>query len=160
MCFTSDYDWYASVVINEVLAVPIPEEEHARMVLRCGECNRFIEPGEQYRRIYQQEHEQCWPCFEEDDKDACDCEEPDYGESYETHRCMNCDKLLDAIAASEKEEGCRADESRPPLDAMFDCLSEFDPADIERYISKARELSPELESNGYLAFVESKLQRT
>jgi hypothetical protein len=70
---------------------------------------------------------------------------------------MNCDKFLDAIAAAEKEEGCASYESRPPLDAMFECLSEFERADKERYFKKAVELSPELEANGYLAFARERL---
>lgn len=145
MCFYGDCDWYAEVQFDNFAIAGKP--------IRCGECGRTIDPGQQHRVIELRECECCQVCERAD----CTCDKPDYGEEFITARCLDCDKFLAAIAAVEIEEGCSRHESQPALEGMFDELYEFEVENIERYLAKAAAMSPELESNGYLAFAREKL---
>jgi hypothetical protein len=157
MCFTSDYDWFASVQVEQLLTVAVPEDdEHARQVLRCGECGCFLEPGQQYREIYQQEHEECQECIN-DGVGHCTCQKPDFGETFRTRHCLDCDKFLQAIKAAELEEGCHEAESLPPHNQMINELIEFERESVDRNFAKAWEMFPELESSGYLARIHGML---
>lgn len=148
MCFYhGDYDWYASVVEE---SDPIAEK-----ATRCHECGEAIAVGEQYHRIYQQEHESCYDC-EENDCD-CKCEKPNLGESYTYWRCMNCHKFLQAVQKHELDEGCRADESQPSLGGMIEELGEFEVSQLVAYFSVAGRMHPEIQQSGYLERLRKRL---
>jgi hypothetical protein len=142
MCFYNDYEWYAAIQTDETRT--------AEKQLACGECGCKIEVGQQYRYIFQQEHEQCDRCFGYlEQKDQCECDEPDLGEQFCICICLECDKFMEAIKAAEVEEGCDGDETQPALGRLFEQIAEVD--DVDRYFVKARELFPELEASGYLS---------
>lgn len=157
MCFTNDYDWTAEVFEET--------ERAAEKETRCGECRRKFPPGTVMRHLWMQEHEECSRCSDAEcdcPKDAdgdcaeCKCEEPSLGEEFEYDVCPECDKLLKAVEAAEKEEGCHASESQPPLAQLFEQMRELDKDDVRRYVRKAEGMFPELAASGYLGLVARK----
>lgn len=154
MCFIGDYDWTAAVVEQQ--------ERTAEKPITCMECYRKIQPGKTYRDIYQQEHEECHTCYECEcncPKDAdgdcieCCCEKPAFGNTYDYCRCMECDKFLQAIEASELAAGCALSESRPPLGEMTESIQELGADEARRYVQQAAKQFPELVPSGYLGWL-------
>ena len=141
MCFVNDYDWCASVVAD---AMPF-----AAKPFKCNECGVGISAGDQYRLVLQQEHETCWQC-EEDDKDECDCDEPDLGETYTYRCCEECWKFRKAVEAAEMAAGCAVSESSPSYEGMFDEISAGGQEEATKYWRKAVKMFPELRTSGYL----------
>lgn len=149
MCFTHDYDWYAETQEQSTFIADKP--------VKCNECRVEIPVGGNVYRIWQAEYEGCQLCENkycecEPDR-CCDCEEPDYGETNEHQCCENCHKFLQAVEASEVEEGCERSEARPALFCMIEDIRQFDDYDYrnrKRYIQKAIEMFPEMVGNGYI----------
>ncbi len=171
MCFINDGDWYASVIEHSTYCRPKP--------LRCTECCRQIRAFEPIHRTFMQEHEECDRCFggsEEECscpisekggtnwcgeplRDCCQCPEPDYGESFETWRCQDCQDFLEAVKAAEIAAGCDASESQPPYEQMIEYLCEGGAAEAKKYYTKAVEMYPRLVANGYLPWLWRKIFR-
>lgn len=112
MCFyNDDYDWCASVW----------GEDHIRNAdeVRCYECNRRILSHEWRRHSWQQEHEVCQCCEDEDsysfdeEQEKATCKH-DYGETFEASTCRECCLLLEAIYDLERIEGC-PEHARQPM---------------------------------------------
>lgn len=137
MCFDNDYDWCASV--SEVTEGP------AEKKCRCEECYSVIEPGQWRKHIWQQEHEECQcDACQEAEGTSPDCV-PSYGETYDCNICHACVKMLDAVRVVEVSEGCPAYAQQPAFGELWESLREI--SDAEKYIAKAREMYPELESH-------------
>jgi hypothetical protein len=149
MCFDTDCDWDAEVYASDV--------QTAEKRRRCMECRRFIEPDQQYRNVYLQQYEYCRTCDPDQDGLDCSCGEPTFGETFDYHCCLDCDRFLEAIASAEREEGCHYSESRPRLEEMREALRDAGREAFERYAAKAREMHPDLESGGYLAWLRHEL---
>lgn len=161
MCFYHDPDWYASVTEETTPVATKP--------FRCEECGVTIQAGESYYHLYQQEREECMDCeeglcscvdWEADEPDyehACKCEKPNYGEDYTYRSCHDCRKFLEAVAKHERDEGCRADESRPSLGGMIDELQELEPEHLVGYFATANQMYPELAQSGYLERIKTRI---
>lgn len=116
MCFyDDDYDWIAEIQI-------VTDGENERRE-RCNECRRWIEVGDQCRRVFQQENETCSACDGEDP--ACE-HEHDYGETYNYVCCRECITILDAIKRVEQAEGCPAYAQQPNLNELGEALWEHE----------------------------------
>lgn len=151
MCFVTDCDWEAETQIKSHL------KAKRRMI--CRECNARIEEGEEYFYIFQQEHEICNVCYEgdcdcpkdeDDDCIECKCEEPDFGENFEYHSCLSCEKFLKAVQEAEVESGCSIYESQPYLEQMKGSIQEGGMEEAKKYFKKAKSMFPELVKSGYL----------
>lgn len=139
MCFINEGDWTARVVEQDDNAVSNTE-------IKCGECRRAIPAGVPHISIYLQEHnEDDWDDWDDDGNPL----NFDPGETFETNRCADCEKLLKAVEASEMEAGCHRSQARPCLEMLFEEISESRCG--LRYRTKAQEMFPELEASGYLA---------
>lgn len=159
MCFYNDnYDWFASLTDESDVALDKPT--------KCVECRRQMEIGEVASHIFQQEHEECHSCTEgecscpKDEDDTCQdcqCEEPDFGETYECDRCQECKKFLSAIEEHEKDEGCPPGERQPAYGEMAESLREFPRKERSQYFRKAYRMFPELKRSGYLNRIASKI---
>lgn len=125
MCFYHDSDWQAEVSEQTTLTATKP--------VHCDECRRTIAVGDGYVHVYQQQYEEP---LEEDG----DC-----GETYDYDRCLDCDRLLRAIAAVEKDRGCPPYSALPALTELREAMEE-DGAD---YAARAVEMFPDL-SRDYL----------
>lgn len=157
MCFISESEWYADVS-EEGYVFNKNEKE------RCDECRRPIAAGDRKFEITQQEHEHCQACEngeclceDQGEWHDCECESPEYGETVEYVRCMDCDWFLAAVKVAELEAGCRESESLPPLGEMVNCVEESGRGEAEKYFSKAEELFPELAASGYLKWLKKKI---
>lgn len=122
MCFVNDYDWYAAYTIDEIRVAGKPR--------KCGECGELITHGADYRYIYQQEHEEC-VCLKE--QDVCDCETPEYGETFYFSICYRCNCILASIKEQEVSEGCKEDVSQPAFGELYEALL-YD--DENRYLER------------------------
>lgn len=129
MCFYHDYDWLVSIQeINTETAGP--------KGLRCDECGRHLSQGTSYIHIYQQENDP------DDAEEGQEMEEFDPGNTFEYDRCLDCDKLLQAIEAVERDNGCKGSATRPCLTELRDALQEDEGG---LYIERARLLFPQLD---------------
>lgn len=164
MCFYTDYDWTASVY--EIT------ESDAGFPTRCDECGKPLTMLDWRRRIWMQEAEECRICEDEfsekyiDNEDiedalengdaeyaaemlkALDEHQHDYGETCLYHRCSDCDKILQAVEAREKAEGCPVHERLPALGEMQESLAEHEQA--AEYATHAIGMFPELAGNTFL----------
>ncbi len=151
MCFyNDDYDWVAAI------------EDEAERILekptRCDECGRKMQVGETAHHVFQQQHEECQACEEGDcdcpDKEDCPhdckCDEPNFGETFEYDRCVECDKFLKAVEQHETDEQCPPMERQPAYAMMIETISEFERKDALKYFRKAARMFPELKRTGYL----------
>lgn len=139
MCFYNDYNWYASV--TEETNIPATEP------FRCDECGRTMPAGSTRRYVYQQEHETCYDCDDEDPD-----HQHNYGETNEYTSCDECRKMLAAIEIAEIEDGCDPAYSHPGLTGMVDAIIESR-SDSKKYFQAAAKASPELVSSGYLGWL-------
>jgi hypothetical protein len=114
----------------------------AKEPTRCDECHDTIPAGGWVRHIFQQEHEMCQQC-EEGDATRCEDGDHDFGETYAYDRCEACDKVLRAIEQAEIEEGCKGDETQPPLEGLREEMYNIDQHERARYLNKLRQMSPE-----------------
>lgn len=152
MCFVNEGEWNAEVQDES--------DTTAATKTRCDECYATIEAGEFVHKIYQQEQERCGTCengFCDCPKDeggdcvgGCQCEEPDYGESFDYQRCENCHKFLQSVEAAEIEAGCRIWEARPMLPMMIEDIGNGGIEEARKYFKKARVMFPELVKSRYL----------
>jgi hypothetical protein len=147
MCFwNDDYDWTAEVSEEEEFVASKPT--------KCQECYRLIPAGETMVHIWMQQYEECHACYDGEcecpEGRCCQCEEPVFGETFDYHRCQECDKFLMAVEAAEVEEGCARHESRPGLGAMASDIMDGDRENIKRYFKRALRDFPELKASGYL----------
>lgn len=151
MCFDYDYDWTASV--SEANGGATRDRP-----TRCDECRATIPAGTPFYHLWQQEHdedeaiERAWDGLEED---FVGPPEPCYGETFDYECCLDCQKLREAVRASELEAGCDSHEAEPPLPVLFEAIR--DSGCGARYAAKAREMFPELEASGYLARVRPRM---
>lgn len=150
MCFVNEGDWTA--MVHESSEIVTTKET------KCDECGQPIPIGAFARTIYMQEHEECSDCANEycscpiatiDNEEVkvcidkgCQCEKPNFGETFDYDRCEGCDKFLQAIEAAELEEGCSKYEARPSL-PMWDDLQGIGRDECKRYWRKAVSLFPE-----------------
>lgn len=157
MCFYNDgdYDWYAESI--EEFA------DKAEKKTKCMECNAVINIGDDMccirMRQYEDDEHECPECngesisFTEEDG-VCDrCNNKGHvgpGETYDYHRCVNCDTFLNVIQEVEQEEGCDAHESRPRLEMMQEQIRDGDRKNAKKYFKHALKSHPELKANGYL----------
>ncbi len=152
MCFyNDDYEWVARVVDDSDVVLSTPS--------RCQECGRTLEAGETVHNVFQQEHEECGACEDglcdcPKDKDEecidCECEDPDYGETFDYDRCQECDKFLKAVYEHEKDENCPPTERQPAYEMMIETISQFERENAVKYFRKAARMFPELKQSGYL----------
>lgn len=148
MCFydEGDYGWSASVT-----------KEATRLAPRratCRECNGVIQLGSRLHEIYQQEHDLCQICEDDESGSYIDTDDFDdeanlsqdeieaqrfmqdtlanhecrYGETYLYRRCDACEKLLRAIAVQEEIEGCPPGNRVPPLEELRMVFTEHEAA--------------------------------
>lgn len=132
MCFANDYDWIAEV--QEESEIP------ATKPARCIECGVTIPIGETAVHLRQQEHEECYACAEDDRE--CDCDEPDYGETYECWTCLFCNRLRRAVRAVEESHGCNGMDREPLIGDLWDAVRQSD--DRGEYFAKAIADYPEI----------------
>jgi len=66
MCFYNDCDWYADISTEACIV--------CQAECKCDECYRSIKPGEWVFTLWQQEHEECRLCYDEQipHTDKCD----------------------------------------------------------------------------------------
>lgn len=141
MCFyNDDYDWIASVC--DVTDGP------AESPAKCYECHRRIAAGEWRRHVYQQEHEECSVCEQEEADEPC--EEHDYGETFECNLCEACVKMLKAIEAVEIDEGCPWDARQPAYGELWEAI-QYDEGG--KYRDRVLSMYPELSSHRFLTGV-------
>jgi hypothetical protein len=142
MCFTHDYDWCAEVCDETTGA--------AEKATVCDECHKPIPAGVWVRSVYQQQHEQCQRCEDEDSRDFeedhpdCAGDEHEYGETFDWDCCEACDKVLRAIKAAELEEGCKEYESQPALTELSQAMSDDRLHNDGRYLAKVLAMFPEV----------------
>lgn len=165
MCFVHDAEWTAESYADAMIVAP--------KEFTCDECRRTIPAGSPARSVSMLEHGECRDCEEgccgcvdalDEDEDPqdheCKCEKPNYGEEYEYQSCDDCRKFLEAVKASELAAGCKEYESQPAFEELIEELATMrlydDEESFQRYIAKAREMFPELESNGYLAMIDER----
>jgi hypothetical protein len=149
MCFyyPDDYDWIARV--NE-WSQPTAEE-----LLTCRECGADIKPGQKYRKLYQQEHEECQLCEdecsetydEEHAKAGCD---HDYGENYTYRRCNDCELMVECIAEVEAEQDCPPGTRRPPLEELEEAFNPCEHDDAPLYAQRVVEKHPHLAKHKWI----------
>ena len=148
MCFINECGWCAE--INE------EADEIALEKTRCNECDRIIPSGDFMHTIHQQEFEECQACANgecdchEVDDSCCQCEEPDYGETFDYVRCLQCDRFLKAVEAAEIKAGCSINEARPLMPRMIEDISDGGRQEARKYFKMARVMFPELVASGYL----------
>ncbi len=168
MCFyNDDYDWCAEV--NEESEGPSDE------ACNCRECGATIAIGEWCKRVFQQEHEACQICEDSCSDDFIEREEMEdlftepngldaewaaeklkkldehscsYGETYRYVRCEKCDKVIRAVVAHEKNEGCPEYSQQPALANLYDELNEH--SDRKVYARGALTMFPELDGHPQL----------
>lgn len=132
MCFTGDYDWAPEVVEEEC--------ESSGERTRCDECRLQIHPEEWRQTIHMAEYEYCRDCGEHIEDD-CECDgevdEVDHGHTYDYVCCERCHKLIEAISAVERAEGCSRHESRPPLGNLYEDVGVLE---WSHYADEARKL--------------------
>ena len=143
MCFyNEDCEWTAS--ITDVT------EGIADTAVKCDECCKPIAPGEWRRHVYQQEYEDCQTC-ENDECECltfrgmehrCQCDKPNYGETFDYDCCERCNKVIRAVEEREKREGCPSYAQRPALMGLWDEVGDHD--DAEEYAKAAIAMFPEL----------------
>jgi len=103
----------------------------------------MIQAGEMRYSLSMRQFEECRECGKAG-KDDCDCGTPDFGKSFDAHRCEECDKLLTAIEATENEAGCLGDESLPALECMIKEMRKLEAEHREKYFIKVLAMFPEL----------------
>lgn len=142
MCFYEnlDCDWTPEVFDEDKSKVDTKP-------VKCWECHREIPAGETHTWFYGQEYEMCVLCEENDP----DCQH-NFGDSYEYFCCQTCQKIIDAIAAVEKDEGCPSHVSRPLLGGLREVFIEH--SDAEKYVKRALEMFPELKGHTWFDLVE------
>ncbi len=162
MCFydEGDCDWTATVCLEK--------DRLADRPTRCNECSRKVPLGGKLHEVFQQEHESCQICQDEDSEsfigtnDEADFEPEEwvermailanhacsYGETFLYRRCSDCDNLFKAIEAREEEEGCPPYARRPMLTELHYAFSEHE-SNFE-YAEKAVEMFPELLSHPFI----------
>lgn len=158
MCFYNDYDWFAEV--NETTEGP------ATAATKCDECGAKIAVGEWRKHVHQQEHECCQICEDDCSGDFIAPEDRSelgtdgkpigehvcqYGETCEYDRCEACDKMIRAVIAREKREGCPANAQQPNLFTLWEELYEH--GDRREYATEAVAMFPELASNQNIAYL-------
>lgn len=140
MCFyNDDYEWSASV--HEETEGP------AEKATRCYECGEPIAAGQWRRHIYQQEDEECRLCEQEEGFDP-ECQH-DYGETFDYDRCEPCDKVLRAIEAVEKDEGCPEYSRQPMLGELRDVFVHPEDGNAMAYAERAVAMFPEVATVGW-----------
>lgn len=146
MCFVNDYDWYAQEVAHSTRPAATPT--------RCAECRETIPVGGLVHHTFMQEYEECHICYEGDctcaDDKCCQCEEPEYGETFDYDCCDGCHKFLSAVQHAEEDAGCSGDETRPPLGEMRSAIRDGGRDEAKRYWLRALRDYPELKASGYL----------
>lgn len=150
MCFVVDADWTARVAEEQELV--------SDGKVRCDDCFRRITVGEKYGRIDQQEHEECQRCEETwsrmtdedvaEQKEWCEQEGHDYGETFTHRMCRHCQVFREAISAVEVREGCSFYESQPAFGDIRDSI--WDSDHREEYADEARAMDAGLVMSGYL----------
>lgn len=152
MCFVhEDYDWIA--MVNE------HSDGVASVATKCDECDSSIAPSAFVHRVHQQEHEECHACDDgfcdcpRDDFDepvcilkGCQCENPDFGETFDYVRCEGCDKFLRAVKALEIEEGCSEHEAMPGM-PFFEDFQDIGREESKKYWQKALAMFPEIKAH-------------
>jgi hypothetical protein len=141
VCFyNDDYDWIAS--INDTTCV------QGTVADRCYECRRPIDAGEWRVSIYQQEHEACQIC-EDEDSDEFDQQIHqnecihDFGETFSAVICRQCSLLREAIYDLERIENCPEHARQPRIGALQDEMGEDD----GKYARHAVAIFPELSTH-------------
>lgn len=147
MCFTDyDYDWVASVYEKDIVINTKP--------VKCLECYSLIKEGDIKHTIHMEQHEECQICYDgecECKKDeCCQCSNPTFGEEYDYHRCVSCNKFLKAVHDEEIDAGCGENESQPPLEMMIEYLQEGGEDEAIKYLKRAIKEYPDLKRSGYL----------
>lgn len=155
MCFYNDYDWTASV--TETNDGPADAE------CRCDECGAKIAVGQWRKHVYQQEHECCQICEDNESSEyvaagnyddaveaarLLDGHACNYGETCDYNRCESCDKVLRAVKAREEREGCPPNARQPALFTMWEELGEH--GDAKAYAQEAVSMFPELAGNRHV----------
>lgn len=124
MCFyndNDDYDWCAE--IHEVARSTAGGQS------KCIECGAAIADGEWREHIFQQEScGECLSCeaYPDDDEDACQCEAPDLGNTFEADTCRKCYAIIAAIRRQERDEGCPVHAQRPGVGELADVFFQHD----------------------------------
>lgn len=138
MCFyNDDYAWTAEV--SDVT------DGTADSPAKCYECNSIIAAGEFRRYVYQQEHEECSVCEQEEADEPC--EKHDYGETFECNLCESCVKILKAIYAVEINAGCPPYASQPNYGELQEA---FQHDDAGKYRARALTMFPGVAGHKFL----------
>jgi hypothetical protein len=152
MCFYNDYEWTAEITAEWTAPIEV--------ITKCDECKSHMNVGSEMTFIHMQEYEECYRCAECEcdcprDKDGdcvgCQCEPPEFGETFDYVRCEQCGKFLKAVEAAELKAGCRLSDSRPALGNMIEEIQDGDNEGAQNYFETAREMFPELVNSGYLS---------
>ena len=139
MCFEHDYDWHAEIN-NDFRKI-------ADKNVKCDECPNTIKKGDDYRFIFQQESDGRCLCCDTYEKDECDCDEMNLGETYQHNICLDCQKFLDAIKEVELAEECKEYESQPPLGELHQALYDNYKWGDKKYVELAINKHPELKNH-------------
>lgn len=142
MCFECYGDWKPTNWYED--------KEPSKDPSCCDECGATIAAGAWRYWCRGEQLGVCRRCEQAGVLDGdCNCEEPDLGEVFEYVRCEGCDKLLKAVEAREKDEGCPDFASRPMLGeleyAFTDHEQQFD------YAEKAVSMFPELFEHPFIS---------
>lgn len=145
MCFTNEADWYAEVSSSNGAM--------ATTQVMCHECLKEIPAGTYARYVWQQEHECCQWCENEEcecpnrmgEYHECQCSDPDYGECFECWICRRCCMALQAIHDVEIEEGCREHESQPMYGNLWESVADDRVYGGGKYLARIQRDYPGLE---------------
>src|ERR1700722_8291329 len=141
MCFVQEAEWKAEV--SETTEGPKTVD-----TTRCSECGMGIDIGEWHKHIEMQEYEECHDCEYGDcdcatkntEDHECQCDPPNYGETFVYDRCEGCEKLLAAIREVEIESGCGEHESVPLLGDLDNQLRNLgDHEERKKYADRFKE---------------------
>jgi hypothetical protein len=159
MCFyNDDYDWIARVVEHA--------DTTATKQTKCDECGSTIPVGANMHTIHMAESEggcvtcergDCECADDCDSGERCQCETPNYGETFDYERCEGCEKFLRAVEASEVAAGCARHHAQPRLTEMTEEINEGGMCEAKRYFKTARAMFPELVTSGYLGMLWRKM---